>query len=87
MTKSEMKQKLEEAIKNQAKHEDSDGYFGFLGGAEFITPLLLDAYEALDAIDKALTIPAAEYVPAIGDVFKIIDSVRPRIETFANGEK
>jgi hypothetical protein len=30
--------------------------------------------DALKLIDKTLTIPAAEYVPAIGDVFKIIDA-------------
>jgi hypothetical protein len=30
----------------------------------------------LDLIDATLTIPAAEYVPAIGDVFLIIDEAR-----------
>lgn len=93
MTKSELKQKLESviddaAIENQncvAENYD-DHTWSFRHGADVLLPLLLDAYEALNAIDKALTIPAAEYVPAIGDVFKIIDSVRPRIEAFANGE-
>lgn len=44
---------------DQAKHEDSDGYFGFLTGAEWqhacLSPILtelLDGYaEALEALD------------------------------------
>lgn len=29
--------------------------------------------KALEDVSKVLTVPAAEYVPAIGDAFKIID--------------
>lgn len=32
--------------------------------------------EAIQKIDLTLRIPAAEYVPAIGDVFEIIDSLK-----------
>lgn len=35
---------------------------------------------AMKGIDMALRIPAAEYVPAIGDVFRIIDSAKERGE-------
>jgi len=81
MTKSELKQKLEAVRSKLCAHHGNTFLVG--AGYDQLLPLLLDAYEALNAIDKALTIPAAEYVPAIGDVFKIIDSVRPRIEAFA----
>ena len=34
------------------------------------------AIKSLDEINDTLAIPAAEYVPAIGDVFSIIDRVK-----------
>lgn len=36
--------------------------------------------EYLDRIEQALTIPAAEYVPAIGDVFLIIQEARKALD-------
>jgi len=36
--------------------------------------------EALEKIDKALRVPSAEYVPAIGDVFTIIDKALEQSE-------
>ena len=36
--------------------------------------------DSLSKINKTLIIPAAEFVPAIGDVFKIIDYTRREIE-------
>lgn len=35
--------------------------------------MLKEAQDALKQINTMLTIPAAEYVPAIGDVFTVID--------------
>lgn len=35
--------------------------------------------EAVGKIDQTLRVPAAEYVPAIGDVFSIIDSLKSRL--------
>lgn len=45
--------------------------------AEALTRELVDA---LRAIGRTLTIPAAEYVPAIGDVFEIIDAAIAKAE-------
>lgn len=42
------KQLLEERRYGLAKHEDSDGYFGFLSGHASLEPLLLKAIEALE---------------------------------------
>ena len=46
------------------------------------------AIKSLDEIDKNLTIPAAEYVPAIGDCFKLIDNAKEKItQLLGQGEK
>lgn len=45
--------------------------------AEFRKNRIDQLEAALTAIDHTLRIPAAEYVPAIGDVFTIIDRCMP----------
>jgi len=53
-----MNQELKDKIKDQAKHEDSDGYFGFLTGAEWmyaeLEPELTRLKEKLEIAEKAL---------------------------------
>lgn len=39
-------------------------------------PTLVDAMALIERIDLTLRVPAAEYVPAIGDVFSLIDDFR-----------
>jgi hypothetical protein len=47
----------------------------------------LDRLKKLIAdIDRTLRVPAAEYVPAIGDVFKLIDAAKPKYEKISVGE-
>ena len=39
-------------------------------------PTRNDALALIERIDQTLRVPAAEYVPAIGDVFTLIDNFR-----------
>ena len=59
----------------EPKNKCRDADFITLARNEWNTMIsLLESYrEALDNIDKTLQIPAAEYVPAISDVLKILD--------------
>lgn len=45
------------------------------------------AVEGLDWTDKTLTVPAAEYVPAISDAFEAIDKTKADILKILRGEK
>ncbi len=40
--------------------------------------ILVEALELIERIDHTLRVPAAEYVPAIGDVFALIDEFKKR---------
>lgn len=56
-----------------------------------LLPAALDEIERLRAlvqrIDETLRVPAAEYVPAISDVFALIDASTIRTATKKDGEK
>lgn len=43
------------------------------------------AAQLIDRIDQALRVPAVEYVPAIGDVFTLIDEFRKNAESETAG--
>lgn len=43
-------EKLQAKIRDIAKHEDSDGYFGFLSCGEVLSPLLLEMVEFINSI-------------------------------------
>ena len=51
---------------------------------------LVKAYGLISDIETTLCVPAAEYVPAIGDVFKLIDNAKIKREALSKirgGEK
>lgn len=52
-----------------------------------LTKALSVAVSKLDEIDKALRVPAAEYVPAISDAFAIIDNSYSSIANILSGGK
>lgn len=53
---------------------NAQGIVTILNNLPALLAALEERTEALRLIDKTLRVPAAEYVPAIGDAFKIIDA-------------